>query len=175
MRNIGELNVVTTPWDSTRTPVEPAASESSSRTIHYTHPVNVPMAPPTAKACKQQRCNKFGNAGLCLETCTVVEDVPMTDCFVVDDRLWVHANDESEGCVLFVTFQIRFVKGTVYSISSIFLLIAGYLFIIVILRQKRDTFPSDNREGNQKRICNILESIRSYGARAGKRVRRYSK
>jgi hypothetical protein len=119
MRDIGELNVVTTPWDLTRVPAEPATSESTSRTIHYTHPVNVPMAPPTAKARKQQQFYKFGNAGLWLETCTVVEDVPMTDCFVVEDRLWLHgAKDESRGCVLSVTFQIRFVKGKFYSISS---------------------------------------------------------
>ena len=112
-------NVVTTPWDATRVPATP---ESTSRSIHYTHPVNVPMAaPPTAKAIKQQQFYKFGNAGLWLETCTIVEDVPMTDCFVVEDRLWVHgASDERKGCVLSVTFQIWFVKGTIYSISSFF-------------------------------------------------------
>ncbi len=112
MRDIGELNVDTTPWDLS---CAPKASEATSRTIHYTHPVNAPMAPPTAKARKQQLLNKFGNVGLCVETCTVVEEVPLADCFVVEDRLWVHgAKDGNEGCVLSATFQIRFVKGAVF-------------------------------------------------------------
>lgn len=109
MRNIGELDVDTTKWE----PETPTASSlSSSRTIYYIHPVNSPMAPPTAKARKQQTLHKFGTAGICVESCTVVEEVPMADCFVVDDRLWVHKT--SKGCVMSVTFQIRFVKGTLF-------------------------------------------------------------
>lgn len=109
MRNIGELDVDTTKWEL-GTPT--ASSLSSSRTIHYIHPVNSPMAPPTAKARKLQTLHKFCSAGLCVESCTVVEEVPMADCFVVDDRLWVHK--ASQGCVMSVTFQIRFVKGTLF-------------------------------------------------------------
>lgn len=120
MRNIGELDVETTKWgqllenppptnDGTTSAV---SSLSSSRTINYIHPVNSPLAPPTAKAVKQQTLHKFGTAGICVESCTVVEEVPMADCFVVDDRLWVHKT--SQGCVMSVTFQIRFVKGTLF-------------------------------------------------------------
>ena len=123
MCDIGELDVDITPWDLPSASTTWAASESLSRTIHYTHPVNAPMAPPTAKARKQQILHKFSNAGLCLETCTIVEEVPMADCFVVEDRLWVHgAKDGSEGCVLSVTFQIRFVKGAAFHIPTISLL-----------------------------------------------------
>jgi hypothetical protein len=110
MRNIGELEVDTTKWESETT--ASSSSLSSSRTIHYIHPVNSPMAPPTAKARKSQTIHKFGPAGICVESCTVVEEVPMADCFVVDDRLWVHKT--SQGCVLSVTFQIRFIKGTLF-------------------------------------------------------------
>jgi hypothetical protein len=110
MRNIGELDVDTTKWELG---IPTSSSLSSSRTIHYIHPVNSPMAPPTAKARKQQTLHKFGNKqGICVESCTVVEEVPMADCFVVDDRLWVHKT--SQGCVMSVTFQIRFVKGTLF-------------------------------------------------------------
>ena len=116
MIGIGELHVDTTPWEQPQEPAQPA-----TRIIHYTHPVNAPMAPPFAKARKQQCLHKFGNAGLCLETCTVVEEVPMADCFVVEDRLWVHSHEsEEDGGVpsmtthLSVTFQIRFVKGTMF-------------------------------------------------------------
>ena len=84
------------------------------------------MAPPMAKARKQQILHKFGDAGLCVETCTVVEEVPMADCFMVEDRVWVHgAKDRSEGCSVTVTFQIRFVKSTffLYSTPSVILFI----------------------------------------------------
>ncbi len=111
MHDIGEKDVDTSPWD--QTPSSSAASDySASRAIRYTHPVNAPMAPPTAKARKQQVLHKFGNAGLCVETCTIVEEVPMADCFVVEDRVWVHgAVDGSEGCSVSATFRIRFIKG----------------------------------------------------------------
>ena len=38
----------------------------------------------------------------------------MADCFVVEDRLWVHESDDGKGCIVAVTFQIRFVKGTMF-------------------------------------------------------------
>lgn len=107
MTDIGDMNVETTVW-------EPGSGQSTSRSIHYIHPVNVPMAPPTAKAFKTQHLHKFGTTGLCLESSTIVEDVPMTDCFVVDDRLWVCTDSETNGCVISVAFQIRFVKTTLF-------------------------------------------------------------
>jgi hypothetical protein len=109
MTNIGELNVECTLWQ----PV-PTSAEPSNRTIQYIHPINAPMAPPTAKARKEQCLNKF-DKGMCMETCTIVEDVPMADCFVVKDRLWVIKNPEDEnGCIVSVTFQIDFIKGTMF-------------------------------------------------------------
>ena len=109
MTNIGELNVECTLWQ----PV-PTSGEPSNRTIQYIHPINAPMAPPTAKARKEQCLNRF-DKGMCIETCTIVEDVPMADCFVVKDRLWVIKNPEDEnGCIVSVTFQIDFIKGTMF-------------------------------------------------------------
>jgi len=117
MTDIGEINVDATSWQP---PYDPKINHMdntppSKRTIHYVHPINAPMAPPTAKACKTQYFHNFGPVGLCLETCTIVEDVPMTDCFVVDDRLWVYEDENDEnGCVVEVTFNIRFVKTTMF-------------------------------------------------------------
>ena len=109
MTNIGELNVECTLWQ----PV-PTSTEPSNRTIQYIHPINAPMAPPTAAARKEQCLTKF-DKGMCMETCTIVEDVPMADCFVVKDRLWVIKNPEDEtGCIVSVTFQIDFIKGTMF-------------------------------------------------------------
>ena len=109
MTNIGELNVECTLWQPA-----PTSTEPSNRTIQYIHPINAPMAPPTAKARKEQCLHKF-DKGMCMETCTIVEDVPMADCFVVKDRLWVIKNPEDEnGCIVSVTFQIDFIKGTMF-------------------------------------------------------------
>lgn len=72
------------------------------------------MAPPTAAARKEQVLQKFGNVGLCLETSTFVENVPMADCFVVRDRLWVNENSKEGGCIVSITFQIDFIKGTMF-------------------------------------------------------------
>ena len=112
MRDIGDLNIDTTPWQPQHDSKK--SGTPSTRTIHYVHPVNAPMAPPTAKAQKTQYLHKFGSVGLCLETCTIVEDVPMTDCFVVDDRLWVSESIDGDGCNVEVTFNIRFVKSTMF-------------------------------------------------------------
>ena len=110
MRDIGELEVESTSWQpSVPTPTAPA-----NRTITYIHPINAPMAPPTAAARKEQVLQKFGNVGLCLETSTFVENVPMADCFVVRDRLWVNENSEEGGCIVSITFQIDFIKGTMF-------------------------------------------------------------
>ncbi len=117
MTNIGEMNVDATSWQPPHDPNNSGAenTQPSKRTIHYVHPINAPMAPPSAKACKTQYFQKFGPIGLCLETSTVVEDVPMTDCFVVDDRLWVYEDENDDnGCVVEVTFNIRFVKTTMF-------------------------------------------------------------
>ncbi|KAL7509450.1 hypothetical protein ACHAXN_006435 [Cyclotella atomus] len=105
MTQNGDFDVETTPW-------EPSDGQPMTRTIHYTHPVNVPMAPPSAKAFKTQYLHRFGALGLCLESSTIVQDVPMTDCFVVDDRLWIC--QDHNGCTVRATFQIRFVKTTMF-------------------------------------------------------------
>ena len=111
MRDIGELEVESTSWQ----PSNPTSTDPANRSIVYIHPINAPMAPPTAAARKEQTLHKFGNTGLCLETSTFVEDVPMADCFIVRDRLWVNKNPaEENGCIVSITFQIDFIKGTMF-------------------------------------------------------------
>ena len=109
MKSIGEMEVESSSWQPSTT----GSTNSTTRTIHYIHPINAPMAPPTAAARKEQTLHKFGNIGLCLETCTFVENVPMADCFIVRDRLWVNQN-EGSGCIMSITFQIDFIKGTLF-------------------------------------------------------------
>mmetsp|Transcript_58663 Transcript_58663/g.143467 ORF Transcript_58663/g.143467 Transcript_58663/m.143467 type:complete len:683 (+) Transcript_58663:179-2227(+) len=67
----------------------PNDSSNKTRTIEYIHPVNAPMAPPTAGARKEQKLKRFGDHGLIIETKTFVSDVPMTDCFYLCDVIRV--------------------------------------------------------------------------------------
>ena len=59
-------------------------SDIFARTIEYSHPVNAPLAPPMARARREQRYRLYGKHGLSVETDTYVEDVPMADCFICD-------------------------------------------------------------------------------------------
>lgn len=84
-----------------------------TRTINYTHPVNVPLAPPQANASKEQKYMRYGRYGLVMETKTIVRDVPMADCFYVADRLVVKS-DGKDKVNLRMEFEITFVKSTMF-------------------------------------------------------------
>lgn len=86
-----------------------------SRVVSYTHPVNVPLAPPEAAARKEQTYRRYADYGLILETKTFVDDVPMADCFYVTDRIIVepHAKNKDE-ILVGLEFGITFVKSTMF-------------------------------------------------------------
>ena len=83
------------------------------RTIEYSHPINAPLAPPEARARKEQRYRRFGEFGISLETDTFVDDVPMADCFFVTDRILVEPST-TYGVRIVMEFDIRFVKSTMF-------------------------------------------------------------
>ncbi len=85
----------------------------STRMINYTHPMNIPLAPPQADASKEQKCMRYGNYGMMIETKTIVRDVPMADCFYVTDRLIVKP-DGDEKIKLRMEFDITFIKSTMF-------------------------------------------------------------
>jgi len=104
---IGDIDIETSQWQSS------AEDGGLTRCITYIHPINVPMAPPRAGATKQQRLTKYGTHGVVLETNTVVNDLPKTDCFVVEDRILLESTDDG-GIILSAWFNIRFTKKTVF-------------------------------------------------------------
>jgi hypothetical protein len=87
-----------------------------SRMLEYNHPVNAPLAPPMAKARKEQRYRRFGEMGLSIETDTFVQDVPMADCFFVTDRVLVEptAGENGTAVLILAEFDIRFIKSTMF-------------------------------------------------------------
>ena len=110
---VGDLDVVATPWESCNDSDD--ASESLTRTIHYTHPINAPMTPPKCPAQKEQTLKRYGNQnGLVVETKTIVNDVPMTDCFYVKDIIQVASTPRANEFTLNIRFEIVFVKSTMF-------------------------------------------------------------
>jgi hypothetical protein len=106
MESSGETNVIVSPW-------KPEGKDSFARTIGFSHPVTAPLAPPMARARREQRYRFYGTHGLSLETDTYVEDVPMADCFYVRERILVEPMDEGQVVVL-AEFDIRFIKSTMF-------------------------------------------------------------
>lgn len=104
MEDSGDKDLTTSNWTKD--------GEEYTRTIEYSHPVNAPLAPPMARARKEQRYRRFGDHGISIETDTYVDDVPMTDCFYVTDRLLVAATDKAVS--VSAQFDIRFVKSTMF-------------------------------------------------------------
>jgi VAD1 Analog of StAR-related lipid transfer domain len=105
----GDSNLRESRWEAP----EPKSSGEYTRVVRYTHPVNAPLAPPMANARKEQRYRRYANLGLCLWTKTIVDDVPMTDCFFVADRLLFKVLDQDRVSVR-MEFEITFVKSTMF-------------------------------------------------------------
>lgn len=105
---LGDTELETSPWS-----LSEEDAFSLTRTVKYVHPVNAPMAPPSAAATKEQCYRRFGDHGMVLETQTVVNDVPMADCFYVDDRMLVEPTPDG-GVALTAAFEVRFVKRTMF-------------------------------------------------------------
>lgn len=90
-----------------------SSQNKESRVIQYKHPVNAPLAPPLAGARKEQSYKRYGDYGLCLETKTIVDDVPMADCFYVADRVCV-VPKATDAVTVTMEFDITFVKTTMF-------------------------------------------------------------
>jgi hypothetical protein len=70
------------------------------------------MAPPQASARKEQIYRRFTDRGIIINTKTYVEDVPMTDCFFVEDRIIVQNSNGNVQVTL--EFGIIFIKRTMF-------------------------------------------------------------
>jgi hypothetical protein len=100
--------------DSKATQWERSSKVSQKRLITYNHPIKIPLsiAPPTGAATKTQVMRRFPN-GICVDTETWINDVPLADCFYVADRLLVASNPDG-GVLLTIKFGNCFVKRTMF-------------------------------------------------------------
>lgn len=106
------MDVTVTPWKlDTNSDND---KESFVRTVEFKHAVNVPMAPPYARARKEQRYRRFGQYGMLLETETYVQDVPLANNFYVADRVLVESSDDGKCVVVHAKFDIRFIRRMMF-------------------------------------------------------------
>lgn len=103
----GDVDVSVTPWKLDKDGVH-------SRTVEFKHHINLPMAPPFARARKEQRLYRYGRYGLSLETDTYVSDVPISSCFYVADRVLVEPTDNGKHVVVHAKFDVRFFKRMMF-------------------------------------------------------------
>ena len=82
----------------------------STRAMKFMKVCNLPGLKQT-RATKSQKWRKCGTIGLVLYTSTKLDDVPMADCFTVDDCIIVKAvgNDKVS---IDATMEVKFVKST---------------------------------------------------------------
>ena len=107
-RKLGDSELDVSPWK-----LSEKDGLSIERVVSYVHPVNAPMAPPSAAASKTQTFRRWGEHGMCIETRTEVKDVPMTDCFHVDDQILIEPTPDG-GVSITGRFEIRFIKRTMF-------------------------------------------------------------
>ena len=126
----GDMEVEASNWEFSR------QDNGFQRRISYRHPVHVPMGPPSGRADKTQILKRFGNFGLCIVSKTWVNDVPMTDCFYVEDCLLVSSNAEG-GISVSIMFDLCFIKRTMFknlitmtSINELSKFHSGFLHVI---------------------------------------------
>jgi len=102
----GDVDVSATSWELDKDGVY-------ARTLEFKHAVNIPVAPPFARARKEQRFRRYGPYGLSLETDTYVQDIPLATCFYVADRVLVEPNGNGQ-VVVHAKFDVRFVKKIMF-------------------------------------------------------------
>ena len=114
---VGDSSVESTRWQGSSSSSSISASGifTKQRQLTYKHAIKIPvaMAPPDGMATKFQIVERFGDHGICLDTETWINDVPLADCFYVADRLIVAANPEG-GVSLSAQFGNCFVKKTMF-------------------------------------------------------------
>ena len=117
LKSIGESQLRCTEWKPQQDDndnKENVNTTTMTRVVKYMHPVNAPMAPPEAEARKEQRVHRYGNQGILLTTETFVEDVPLTDCFYVAERIRAVPTDDKSAVSVSMEFGITFVKSTMF-------------------------------------------------------------
>lgn len=103
----GNRELSTSSWNA----ADDGDADSTSRTLEYIHPVNIPLAPAEVSTRKEQTFWRQSSTKMVVETLTYVEDVPLADCFFVSDWMTIRAQG-SEEVSIEMAFSLTFTKST---------------------------------------------------------------
>lgn len=114
LQKMGNTDVKTSLWTvPLRKTHIPKLGMVSDRNITYLHPVSNPLAPPMARAHKRQRLERYRRHSVLIQSWTEVRDVPLADCFVVEDRLLIRQFG-TKNITVSSYFNIEFTKDTMF-------------------------------------------------------------
>lgn len=112
---IGDQNMNLTKWT---VPVgmggggETKVITTSTRDMKFMKIVNLPGLKQT-RGIKIQKCQRFGDKGLILQTSTRLDDVPMADSFSVEEAVIVRPVGEADSMVnVEIYLEVKFIKYT---------------------------------------------------------------
>lgn len=115
--HIKDREVSYSPWQELFDDDQPTHPPSFHRDITFVHPLNNAVGPSEAKTFRQQKYQRFGQYGICVENTTKIQGVPGADCFRVEDR-WIlessSTSSEEPTVTLSVSFQLVFHKRTMF-------------------------------------------------------------
>lgn len=148
-KQTGDMEVEASNWEYSQ------QNNTFQRCITYRHPIHVPMGPPSGRAKKTQLLKRFDNFGLCIVSKTWVNDVPMTDCFYVEDCLLVSSNAEG-GISVSIMFDLCFVKRTMFknliTMTSINELSKFHSGFVRVIEEKLDKFVDIGGNGTSDKM-----------------------
>lgn len=137
-RIIKDDNIQVTPWKDMNQKDNDCKGKGSSkhspstttmqqsRLMSFIHPRSAKLGPSTAQTRKEQICTlyKKPSQGIVLYSKTSLEEVPYSDCFVVEEK-WIiepfpkskrttkhNTNSVTPGCQLSIKFKVNFIKST---------------------------------------------------------------
>ena len=100
-------SMVLSKWESEAAP--DGRNNHSTRNMKFMKVCNLPGLKET-RGMKSQKWRKCGSIGMVLYTSTKLEDVPLADCFTVDDCIIIKALNNKVS--IDATMEVKFVKST---------------------------------------------------------------
>jgi hypothetical protein len=108
---IGDLHMNLTKWTVPVGGADTKTVSISTRDMKFMKVVNLPGLKQT-RGIKIQKCQRFGDKGLILQTSTRLDDVPMADSFSVEEAVVVRAVAGSDEVVVESYLEVKFIKYT---------------------------------------------------------------
>jgi len=115
----GDTDVSVTNWTET---YRNDQESEDARELRFKRQLRSPIGPAATRTTKMQRCRRFGQRGIIMNTVMTMEDIPYRDCFSIEER-WVaepctiggiNTNNQRLGTRIRFEFQVVWTKTTIW-------------------------------------------------------------